>query len=181
MYHKTFIVIVCAASFTFAAPTFAAQAMDASYALPRDTTWVDHPTPVLTMEALDQLVDLWSAQKYRGACLRGEVKERVGIGRVAYVTHISPSYVPSSCPGYGFVGAVLFFDDEEARLTDVSDTACRLLLEHHEWGIVGAVSGIIHDLLRDPEGNVVGEGATPVAWFCGWNRRGDTTLTAATT
>ena len=181
MYHKILIVVVAAASLAHAPHLFAVQAVNASDAISRDTTWVDHPTPVLTMEALDQLVELWSAQKYLGACLRGEVKERVGIGKVAYVTHVSPSYVPSSCPGYGFVGAVLFFDEEEARLTDASDTACRLLLEHPEWGVVGAVSGITYDLLRDPEGNVVGEGASPVAWFCGWNRRGDTTLTVSMT
>jgi hypothetical protein len=56
-----------------------------------------------------------------------------------------------------------------------------MLMQHPEWGVVGAVSGLTYTILRDPEGNIVGEGPAPVAWFCGWLRNGPTIVTAAST
>ncbi|MGD2152352.1 MAG: hypothetical protein PVG79_03735 [Gemmatimonadales bacterium] len=133
------------------------------------------------MEALEQLVELWAERRYPGACLRGAVTEREGVGRVALVTDLSPAVYPSRCPANGYVGVVLFFEAEQGRLAEASDVTCRMLTQHPEWGIVGAVSGLTYTILRDPEGNVVGEGPAPVAEFCGWTRDTPTVVTAAST
>jgi hypothetical protein len=133
------------------------------------------------MEALEQLIDLWAERRYPGACLRGAVTVREGIGRVAEVMEVLPAVYPSRCPARGYVGVVLFFDAEQARLAEAGDLTCRMLTQHPEWGVVGAVSGLTYAILRDPEGNVVGEGPAPVAWFCGWLRNGPTVVTAAST
>ncbi len=146
-----------------------------------DTTWLDQPTPMLTMEALEQLVELWAERRYAGACLHGGVTDRDGVGRVAEVTGLSPATYPSRCPAEGYVGVVLFFDAEQGRLAEANDVTCRMLTRHPEWGVVGAVSGLTYTILRDPEGNVVGEGPAPVAWFCGWLRNGPAIVTTAST
>jgi hypothetical protein len=136
---------------------------------------------MMTLEALEQIVELWAERRYPAACLRGGVTERDGVGTVAEVTDVSPVVYPSRCPTRGYIGAVLFFDAEQARLAEGSDLTCRLLMQHPEWGIVGAVNGLTYTILRDPEGNVVGEGPAPVAWFCGWLRKGPTVVTVAST
>jgi hypothetical protein len=136
---------------------------------------------MLTMEALEQLVELWVERRYPGACLLGGVTDRDGVGRVAEITEVSPAVYPSRCPTRGYIGAVLFFDAAQGRLAETSEVTCRMLMQHPEWGVVGAVSGLTYTILRDPEGNIVGEGPAPVAWFCGWLRNGPTIVTAAST
>ncbi len=146
-----------------------------------DTTWLDHPTPVLTMEALEQLVELWVERRYPAACLHGYATDEEGFGTVAKVTELSPAVYPNHCSASGYIGAVLFYDAEQARLAEASNATCRMLTQHAEWGVVGAVSGLTYTVLRDPQGNIVGEGPAPVAWFCGWIRNAAAVVTAAST
>jgi hypothetical protein len=180
MHRAVSLVALAVTALACSAPSFTARAPPIARAS-RDTTWLDHPTPLLEMEALEQIVELWAERSYAGACLRGEVVEHSGVGRLAHVTHVSPAVFPSRCPGRGHIGAVLFLDTEEARIAEANDVTCRPLMQHPEWGVVGAVSGLTYTILRDPEGNVVGEGPAPVAWFCGWTRNASTTVTAAST
>ncbi|NIN71751.1 MAG: hypothetical protein GTO46_07425 [Gemmatimonadetes bacterium] len=135
----------------------------------------------MTMEALEQLVELWVERRYPGACLVGGVTARDGVGRVAEVTEVAPAIYPNRCPTRGYIGAVLFFDAAQGRLAEKNNVTCRILTRHPEWGVVGAVSGLTYTILRDTEGNVVGEGPAPVAWFCGWIRNGPTVATTAST
>lgn len=180
MYRAVSLLVAIATALACSAPSYTVRPPPVAHAS-ADTTWLDHPTPMMTMEALEQLVELWAERRYAGACLRGWVTERDGVGRVAEVTDVSPAVYPSRCPARGYIGAILFFDAEQARLAEASDVTCRLLTRHPEWGIVGAVSGLTYTVLRDPEGNVVGEGPAPVASFCGWLRGAATVVTVAST
>lgn len=146
-----------------------------SRAVPPDTTWVDHPRPIMKTDAIRELSELWASGKYRGACLLGDVETRVGLGRVAVVYHVSSAAMPDRCTGFRrYVGAVLFIAQEEAPAAhSPGDRACDLLLEHPEWGVAGEVTGLEEQTLRSPEGRVLGRVKAPVAWFCGWYRSAD--------
>ncbi len=180
MHRAVPLVVAIVTALACSAPSYTMRPPPVAHAS-ADTTWLDHPTPVLTMEALEQLVELWAERRYPGACLRGAVTDHEGVGRVAKVTDVVPAVYPSRCPARGYIGVVLFFDTEQARLAEASDVTCRMLTQHPEWGVVGAVSGLTYTILRDPEGNIVGEGPAPVAWFCGWLQNGPTVVTAAST
>jgi hypothetical protein len=180
MYRAVLVVVAIVSVLACSAPSYTSRPPPLARAA-ADTTWLDQPSPVMTMETLEQLMELWAERSYPGACLRGAVTEYEGVGRVAEVTHVQPAIHPSRCPAKGYVGAVLFFDAEQARLAEASDVTCRMLTEHPEWGVVGAVSGLTYTILRDPEGEVVGEGPAPVASFCGWTRDAPTIVTAAST
>lgn len=176
MYRHIPLAVVATAALACSASTFTAPAPSIPVRASSDTAWVDHPRPVLTPEALNQIVELYAGQEFPGACLGGEFVEHSAHGRLAHVTQVAPSVSPERCPAEGHVGVILFMDGGAARAAGDGDVTCRVLLRHPEWGIVGAVNGLTYQVLRDPEGNVVGEGPAPVAWFCGWTRRDTPTL-----
>lgn len=180
MLRAVSLLVVIAIAVACSAPSSYMRPSPSAY-VSADTTWLDHPRPMLTMEALEQLVEIWAERRYAGACLHGGVTDRDGVGRVAEVTGLSPVIYPSRCPARGYIGVVLFFDAEQGRLAEANDATCRMLMQHPEWGVVGAVSGLTYTILRDPEGNIVGEGPAPVAEFCGWIRNGPTIVTVAST
>ncbi len=143
-----------------------------SYSVDPDTAWVDHSRPILKKEAIHQLVELFAAGRFRGACLHGDVENRVGLGKVAIVERATSAAFPERCTGFSYVGAIIFVEpDEGSTVSAESDgAACELLSAHPEWGVAGEVSGLAKQTLRNSEGRIVDEMMAPVAWFCGWNR-----------
>lgn len=143
-----------------------------SNAFATDTTWVDHARPILKKEAVHQLVELFTAGRFRGACLHGEVENRVGLGKVAVVERATSAAFPERCTGFSYVGAIVFVGPDAGSTVSAESgsSACALLSAHPEWGVAGEVSGLAKQILRNSEGRIVDEMMAPVAWFCGWNR-----------
>jgi len=118
----------------------------------RDSVTVDNPQPLLSPEAFSELVRLFEARRFEGACLNGEVRH-MGGETVLYVTTVSSAANLDYCTGLRRVGAVVFLynpasDSELGQLTG------RLLTEHPEWVAAGAVTGCEYKMMRNPMGDL---------------------------
>ncbi len=170
LYNSLLILSTVAAALAHSAPSSRLQVEAFPYAVSSDTAWVDHARPILTTEAMRELVELWKKRRFKGACLIGEVQQRPGLGKIAYVTAASSAAFLARCTAFRHIGAVMFTDASALVSPAGQASACELLEGHPSWGVAGTISGVTRQTLRDPQGRVVGRTLAPEAQFCGWVR-----------
>ena len=180
--YNSFLLILSAvaAALAHSAPSSRLQVEAFPYAVSSDTAWVDHARPILTTEAMRELVELWKKRSFKGACLIGEVQQRPGLGKIAYVTAASSAAFLSRCTGFRYIGAVMFTDAATLANPESTASACELLKGHPSWGVAGTISGVTKQTLRDPQGRVIGRTLAPEAQFCGWLRNEEQAQPVAT-